>query len=309
MKYNKKRIVLLTNSEEDELQTIIKNNNKLCFEGLITLNEINKIKTLRPNEVIYPIEIRNEAIDEIFELKISGINIKSSRFFLQELDKKVDINSLSKDWLIKTEGFKILNSKINQKLKRFMDVVISITILLISAPLMLLIYFLVKLDDPKAFFKNPAFFKQERIGLSGVDFQIIKFRSMKIHDSSKYSKYADKNDNRITKIGKFLRKTRLDELPQIFNILKGEMSFVGPRPEWNELGRSYEKEINMYNLRYLIKPGLTGWAQVMYPYGSSLEDAKKKLEYDIYYIKYQNIILDIIILFKTVKVVLFRKGR
>ncbi|MGL5056121.1 MAG: sugar transferase, partial [Fusobacteriaceae bacterium] len=193
-------------------------------------------------------------------------------------------------------------------IKRFLDILMSLVILLVSLPFVIFTYFLVKLDNPKKFFSNPAFFKQKRIGAGGKEFQIIKFRSMRLHNPEEHSKYAGKKDNRITNIGKFIRKTRLDELPQIINVLKGEMSFVGPRPEWNELGRDYEKKINMYKVRYAVKPGLTGWAQVMYPYGANLEDAKKKLEYDIYYIKHQNVILDIIILFKTVKVVLFGKG-
>ncbi len=123
-----------------------------------------------------------------------------------------------------------------------------------------------------------------------------------------HSKYAKKNDNRITWVGRFIRKTRLDELPQLINVLKGNMSFIGPRPEWDLLGRDYEKKINLYKLRYAVKPGLTGWAQVMYPYGENIEDAKRKLEYDIYYIKHQSFVLDIIILFKTIRVVIFGKG-
>ncbi|MGL5623436.1 sugar transferase, partial [Cetobacterium sp.] len=218
------------------------------------------------------------------------------------------VDSLSKDWVIKAKGFEVLSSGVEQRIKRLLDIAMSVVIVLIGAPFMVFTYFLVKLDNPKNFLNNPAFFKQKRIGSGGKEFEIVKFRSMRIHDPNAHSKYASEKDNRITPVGKFIRKTRLDELPQIFNVLKGDMSFVGPRPEWNELGRDYEKKINMYKVRYAVKPGLTGWAQVMYPYGASLEDAKKKLEYDIYYIKHQNVILDIMILFKTVKVVLFGKG-
>lgn len=150
--------------------------------------------------------------------------------------------------------------------------------LIIAMPFIILTFILVKLDvgikSPMKVIKNPAFFKQKRIGMKGNEFEIIKFRSMKIHDPAKFSKYASENDNRITSVGKFIRKTRLDELPQLINVLRGEMSFVGPRPEWNVLGREYEKKIKNYKLRYAVQPGLTGWAQVMYSYGASLEDAE-----------------------------------
>ncbi|MGL5964207.1 MAG: sugar transferase, partial [Fusobacteriaceae bacterium] len=258
--------------------------------------------------VIYPIEMASKVVNEIFNLKMSGVKVKDSMVFLQEVEGKIDVDSLSKGWVNSAKGFEVLSSGVEQRIKRFLDILMSFIILMVGTPFMIFTYFLVKFDNPKNFFENPAFFKQKRIGAGGKEFEIMKFRSMRLHNPEEHSKYAGKGDNRITKVGKFIRKTRLDELPQIFNVLKGDMSFVGPRPEWNELGRDYEKKINMYKVRYAVKPGLTGWAQVMYPYGANLDDAKKKLEYDIYYIKHQNVILDIIILFKTVKVVLFGKG-
>lgn len=218
------------------------------------------------------------------------------------------MDKLSKKWVVESQGFDVLSSSLENRIKRSIDILLALFVLILGFPFMMITYILVKLDNPKNFFSNPAFFKQKRIGISGEEFEIVKFRSMRLHDPTQHSKYASENDNRITLVGKFIRKTRLDELPQIWNVLKGDMSFVGPRPEWNELGREYEKKINMYKIRYAVKPGLTGWAQVMYPYGASLDDAKQKLEYDIYYIKYQNFVLDIIILFKTIKVVLFGKG-
>ena len=140
-------------------------------------------------------------------------------------------------------------------------------------------------------------------------FKVYKFRSMKLHDPKKYSKYTLDCDTRVTKFGKFIRKTRIDELPQLWNILKGTMSFIGPRPEWDILAKDYAEQINYYNLRHLIKPGITGWAQVMFPYGESLDDAKRKLEYDLYYLKHQDLILDVLIVAKTAKAVLFGKGK
>ncbi|MDX8337148.1 sugar transferase [Candidatus Cetobacterium colombiensis] len=302
------RVVLLTDKKEEVLERVIERNEKLCFEGCVNLGEINRIKEINPSEVIYPIEMTDRVVDDIFDLKMSGVKVKDSMAFLQEVEGKIDVDSLSKDWVIKAKGFEVLSSGVEQRIKRFLDIAMSVVIVLVGAPFMVFTYFLVKLDNPKNFLNNPAFFKQKRIGSGGKEFEIVKFRSMRLHDPKEHSKYASKKDDRITRVGKFIRKTRLDELPQILNVLKGDMSFVGPRPEWNELGREYEKEINMYKVRYAVKPGLTGWAQVMYPYGASLDDAKKKLEYDIYYIKHQNVILDIMILFKTVKVVLFGKG-
>lgn len=302
------KVVILTDKKEDELEDIIRKNENLYLVGYISLENINQINELNPREVIYPIEMENKIVDEVFELKMSGIKVKDSMTFLQEFEGKVSVDTLSKEWVIKTKGFEVLSSGVEQRIKRFLDIIMSIGVLIFGVPLMVFTYILVKLDNPKNFLKNPALFKQKRIGSGGKEFEIIKFRSMMIHNPNEHSKYASEKDNRITSIGKIIRKTRLDELPQIFNVLKGEMSFVGPRPEWNELGRDYEEKINMYKVRYVVKPGLTGWAQVMYPYGASLEDAKKKLEYDIYYIKHQNLILDIMILFKTVKIVLFGKG-
>ena len=157
--------------------------------------------------------------------------------------------------------------------------------------------------------KGPVIFKQTRIGENMKPFKVYKFRSMRMHDPKKYSKYTLDNDTRVTKFGKFMRKTRIDELPQLWNILKGTMSFIGPRPEWDILAKDYAEKISHYNLRHLIKPGITGWAQVMFPYGESLEDAKRKLEYDLYYLKHQDLILDVLIIMKTVKAVLFGKGK
>lgn len=302
------RVVLLTDGIDDKLEKIIISSEKLSYEGSVNLDEVGKIKEINPSEVIYPMEMANQAINEIYDLKMSGVKVKDSMVFLQEVEGKIDVDSLSKDWVIKARGFEVLSSSFERRIKRFLDIAMSLVIFLVGAPFMIFTYFLVKFDNPKDFFNNPAFFRQKRIGVGGKDFEIVKFRSMRLHNPNEHSKYASKKDDRITLIGKFIRKTRLDELPQIFNVLKGDMSFVGPRPEWNELGRDYEKKINMYKVRYAVKPGLTGWAQVMYPYGASLEDAKKKLEYDIYYIKHQNVILDIMILFKTVKIVLFGKG-
>ncbi|HBA35987.1 MAG TPA: sugar transferase, partial [Gammaproteobacteria bacterium] len=159
-------------------------------------------------------------------------------------------------------------------------------------------------------FKSPKFYKQVRVGLNGEPFEVIKFRSMRVDaESDGKARWATKNDNRITRVGDFIRKTRLDELPQIFNVLKGEMSFIGPRPERPEFVERLREFIPLYDDRHRVKPGITGWAQLKYPYGASDQDAIQKQKYDLYYTKNWSLLLDVLILMQTVEVVLFGKGR
>lgn len=240
--------------------------------------------------------------DLVVKLKFSGISVSDYLGFLEREEGKVDIDKIDSLWVLMTDGFTSFNSGLQRRIKRAFDFIASLILLVVSFPFMIFTYILVKRDG------GPAFFKQKRIGMNGKEFEIIKFRSMKVHDPNKFSKYASENDDRITKVGHFIRKTRLDELPQLINVFRGDMSFVGPRPEWNELGHDYEKKIKNYHLRYAVRPGITGWAQTMYFYSSTIEEVKEKLEYDLYYIKYQDLFLDIVILFKTVKIVIFGKG-
>lgn len=317
-KHNIRVLILGDETEGRRVKKGVIDNLEYSYVGFVSdknSNAIGKIAQLQDiikqygiTKVIYIKDLEDQLLNEIFRLKLDGTKVIDSDIFLQNVEGKVDVDKISKKWFLESKGFDVLTSTLDKRVKRFMDISMALAVFLIGLPFMILTYFLVKLDNPKQFFSNPAFFKQNRIGMGGNVFQIVKFRSMRLHDPNEHSKYASEKDDRITPVGKFIRKTRLDELPQIWNVLNGDMSFVGPRPEWDELGRGYEKKINMYKLRYAVKPGLTGWAQVMYPYGASVDDAKKKLEYDIYYIKYQNIAMDIIILFKTVKVVLFGKG-
>ena len=240
--------------------------------------------------------------DTIVKLKLSGIAVSDYLGFLEKEEGKVDVDKIDSLWVLMTDGFTSFNNGLQKRIKRAFDIVTSTILLIVSFPFMIFTFILVKKDG------GPAFFKQKRIGMNGKEFEIIKFRSMKVHDPSKFSKYASEDDDRITKVGHFIRKTRLDELPQLINVFRGDMSFVGPRPEWNELGHDYEKKIKNYHLRYAVRPGITGWAQTMYFYSSTIEEVKEKLEYDLYYIKYQDLFLDIVILFKTVKIVIFGKG-
>ena len=217
------------------------------------------------------------------------------------------------------EKFNTLLKKrtIEDFIRRVFDIVMSIILLILSSPICIITMILIKADkgfvkclkSPIEFLKNPSFFIQKRIGKDKKIIKIIKFRSMIIHDSDDYSKYPLEKDERITWIVNIIRKTRIDEIPQIINILKGEMSFIGPRPEWDILGYEYEKTIPNYDWHYAILPGITGWAQIQYIYGSGVEDAKIKLSYELYYLKHQSIWLDFLIILKTTKVIFLRKGK
>ena len=325
-------IVIIDSGEHytDTVINILTNHEKYRYLGYLCeeknakegyLGKIEEVKEMVKKRNIDTIiftsrkQIKNYA-NEIMDLKLQGITVIDYIGFIEEYQGKIDIEKIDSLWVVMSDGFIVLNNTLQRRIKRFFDVVMASIMFIFFFPFMVLTYVLVKIDigikylfiDPIKIIKNPAFFKQKRIGLRGEEFEMVKFRSMKVHDPSKFSKYASKNDDRITTIGKFIRKTRLDEFPQLINVLKGEMSFVGPRPEWNELGRDYEKRIKNYKLRYAVQPGLTGWAQVMYSYGASVKDAEIKLEYDLYYIKHQDFMLDMIIFFKTIKTVLLGKG-
>lgn len=321
-KEHKKVLILGDDDPKEKIENALSDEEKYSYVGFISENnpkalgnidDVEKIiEKYSVQEIIYT--SRKEAkkySEKIVELKLSGIEVIDYISFLEQIEGKIDINKIDDLWVVTSDGFKVLNNSFQKRIKRLFDILMAILIFIPAFPFMIVTYILVKFDcgfNISKAIKNPAFFKQKRIGVRGKEFEIIKFRSMKIHDPNKFSKYASEHDNRITKFGKFMRKMRLDELPQLINVLRGDMSFVGPRPEWNELGREYEKKIKNYKLRYGVVPGLTGWAQVMYPYGASVEDAEKKLEYDLYYIKHQDFVLDMVVFFKTIKIVLFGKG-
>jgi exopolysaccharide biosynthesis polyprenyl glycosylphosphotransferase len=188
--------------------------------------------------------------------------------------------------------------------KRAMDITFSLTLLIATLPLLIILSILIKLDS-----RGPVFYRQARVGLRGQVFSIYKFRSMVVDAESKSgAKWAQAGDPRVTRIGRFIRRTRIDEIPQVLNVLKGEMSFVGPRPERPEFVKELAKEIRFYNERHRTKPGLTGWAQINYPYGASVKDANEKLKYDLYYLKNRSILLDIFIMLQTLRIVVFGEG-
>ncbi|WP_447018547.1 sugar transferase [Shewanella algae] len=224
--------------------------------------------------------------------------------YLDERLGYTEVSLLHSGYFLHQKAFSILSTKRTQLAKRAVDLVAAFLLCTIAIPVGLITALAIKLESP-----GPVFYKQRRTGQYNDEFEVIKFRSMR-NDAEKYgAKWAKQNDNRVTKVGNFIRKTRIDELPQIINILKGEMSIVGPRPEREVFIAELEQKIPYYRFRHAVKPGVTGLAQVSYPYGASIEDAIWKHKYDIYYIKHHSSLLDIKILFKTVKVVLFGMGR
>ena len=322
--YMKKKNVLIfgSNHIENSIQEDIIRSLDYNYVGYISNNKSRATEYLigsyeQMEEIIYQKKIDilvivkdikspdfKKYLKRIFDLKINGLKIMTYEEFNEDIQKKIDINQINEEWLLESNGFDILNNEMQKNIKRGMDLILALILMVILSPLALITAIIIKFES-----KGPVIFKQTRIGENMKPFRVYKFRSMRLHDPNKHSKYTLNNDTRVTKFGKFMRKTRIDELPQLWNILKGTMSFIGPRPEWDILAKDYAKQINYYNLRHLIKPGITGWAQVMFPYGESLDDAKKKLEYDLYYLKHQDLILDVLIVAKTAKAVLFGKGK
>ena len=306
---NKKILIIGNSKENEELKNIIDEKDYYTLAGELTLKQYDDIEEIVQKKNISKIIITEDTDDVKFAVKIlnqklKGIQVFDYLSFYEKLEEKVPVKSINEKWILFGSGYDILYKSFNIRVKRIFDIVFALFIGIVTLPIMFISAIVVKLES-----KGPLLFKQQRIGLGNVPFTVYKFRSMKIHDEKEHSRYAQDNDDRITKFGNFMRKTRIDELPQLWNVLIGDMSFVGPRCEWDKLCKEYEKELPFYNIRHSVKPGLTGWAQVRYPYGMGVEDALHKLTYDIYYIKHQNLAFDIMILFKTVKIVVFGRGR
>lgn len=309
---NKNVVIFGSGEELEELIEKVKKYEGYSYLGFIDDSEkslgskrnvYNIAKENNSELIILLNEPEQDLVSNILRLKIKGIEILTFLEFVEMIEGKIDLRKLSERWVLRSDGFNILNNSYSQRIKRMWDIIGTFIIGILALPLIIVATIIVKITS-----KGPIIFSQDRIGIAGEKFKIYKFRSMYLHDENQHSKYAGENDSRITPFGKFMRKTRVDELPQLWNVLNGDMSFVGPRAEWDKLHEEYEKEIPLYYLRASIKPGLTGWAQVKYPYGANLEDTKRKLEYDIYYMKYQNFMMDLIIIMKTIKIVLFGKG-
>lgn len=249
-------------------------------------------------------EINLELGPLLMKTRFSGQVIQDLSNFYEVVWRKVPIYYLEHDWFVLSDGFGLLNNPVGLRVKRLGDVVLSLLLLILTWPFILVTALMVKIESP-----GDVIYKQIRTGKNGRLFTIFKFRSMRTDAEQAGAQWAQKNDSRTTRVGRFIRLTRLDELPQLWNVLRGDMSFIGPRPERPEFNQDLEKQIPFYNLRHMVRPGITGWAQVLYPYGASQEDAKEKLQYDLYYIKNYSIVLDVMIVLKTISVVVLGRGR
>jgi sugar transferase (PEP-CTERM system associated) len=243
-------------------------------------------------------------IRELMDMRLKGIYVYSIADFCEQFWQKIPPAYIQDDWFAFTAGFNILHNRIKAKLKQAIDLVVAAVMLVGTLPITIPVAIAIKLNSP-----GPIFYSQVRTGLNGQKFRVHKFRSMYLDAEAKGIQWAKKRDPRITTVGSFIRLTRIDELPQLWNVLKGDMSLVGPRPERPEFDLQLRQEIPYYDVRYLVKPGITGWAQVCYPYGASVEDAYQKVAYDLYYIKNYSLFLDLAIAIKTLRVVILGKGR
>src|SRR5262245_11836914 len=244
----------------------------------------------------------SEAARALLTLKLRGVKIESAVESFEKMSGRIWTDGLSCEWFIFADGFPPSRSYV--KVKRVLDVIMAVVLLILTAPLLLLVAAIIKLNSA-----GPVIFKQERVGYRGSTFILYKFRSM-VHDAETSTGpiWAKHEDDRATVIGSFLRKWRIDELPQMLNVLRGEMSFIGPRPERPYFVNMLRDSVPHYDLRHYVKPGISGWAQVMYQYGASIEDAHRKLQYDLYYSKNISFKLDVLIVLKTIKVMITGKG-
>lgn len=246
----------------------------------------------------------NDTVKQLMKIRFAGTQVYDLSDFYEHYWSKVPVFHLKDGWFVFSSGFDLLQNLFGLRAKRIFDILVSVSLLVLFSPLLLLIATTVRLDSP-----GPAIYRQNRMGQHGKVFTIYKFRSMHTNAEAHGAQWAGQNDARVTRVGRILRVTRLDELPQLLNVVRGDMSFIGPRPERPEFANMLESSIPYYEHRHLVRPGITGWAQVMYPYGASVEDAREKLQYDLYYIKRYSLLLDMAIVFKTVRVVLLGKGR
>ncbi|MGH6785847.1 MAG: TIGR03013 family XrtA/PEP-CTERM system glycosyltransferase [Novosphingobium sp.] len=267
-------------------------------------NLTRHVERLGVSEVVLALEERRNALPlaDLLRIKTTGVHVNDFSSFIERETGRVDLDSVNPSWLIFNDGFSY-GRALSSAAKRAFDIVVSALLLAFAAPLIALFALLVKFDS-----KGPAFFRQVRVGLYGESFTVLKLRSMRTDAEAGGAQFAQKDDPRVTRLGRFIRKVRIDELPQAWSVLKGEMSFVGPRPERPEFVSQLEQELPFYAERHMVKPGITGWAQINYPYGASTEDSRHKLEYDLYYAKNYTPFLDLLILLQTLRVVLWPEG-
>lgn len=262
------------------------------------------VERLRVDDLVVVLEERRGGlpVDDLLRCRLRGVVVEEGESIYERVTGKIAVESMRPSYLIFNQGF--VQTPLAAFGKRLTDIALALLIFALTWPLMILTALAVRLDSP-----GPVLFRQERLGRHGRPFTLCKFRSMRA-DAEKQSGpvWAQQNDPRITRVGRFLRKTRLDELPQLLNVLSGEMSLVGPRPEREHFVRDLAEQIPYFEQRHLVKPGLTGWAQINYPYGNTVEDARQKLMYDLFYVKNQSTLFDLSILFNTIKTVVLRRG-
>ena len=280
---------------------------KVVEEAIVrsAIHDLNRfVENLGVSEVVLALEERRNSLPlkDLLRIKTAGVHVNDFSSFMERETGRVDLGTLNPSWLIFSDGFSS-GRAVSSAAKRVFDVAASGILLLFTFPIIVLFALLVKLDS-----KGPAFFRQTRVGLYGESFELIKLRSMRTDAEKDGAKWAQTDDPRVTRVGRFIRKVRIDELPQAWNVLKGEMSFVGPRPERPQFVEGLEEQLPFYAERHMVKPGITGWAQINYPYGASIEDSRHKLEYDLYYAKNYTPFLDFLILLQTLRVVLWHEG-
>jgi len=263
------------------------------------------VARLQVSEIVLAVRDRRGGgmpVQDLLQCKLRGVRVMELSSFFERENGHLQLDSMNASWMILAEGFH--QGIVRDTVKRLFDLVVSAAMLAVSLPIMALTALLIKLESP-----GPVLYRQERVGQGCRSFTILKFRSMCV-DAEKDGKprWAGQNDSRVTLTGRFIRRTRIDELPQIFNVFFGDMSFVGPRPERPYFVQDLTQKIPYYGVRHTVKPGITGWAQVRYPYGATDEDAMHKLQYDLYYVKNHSLFLDLMILFQTAQVVVWGKG-
>jgi sugar transferase (PEP-CTERM system associated) len=267
---------------------------------------VEYVATHDVDEIVIAIDDRRKGfpIDELLDCKMNGINIIDVLGFFERETGKVRLDQVHPAWFIFSDGF--AQGALRLYIKRGFDIAVSTILLLATMPFILLTMLAIIIESG---FGSKLFYRQVRVGKNGKPYHVFKFRSMR-EDAEKggVAQWATRNDSRVTRVGKIIRKTRVDEIPQIYNVLRGDMSFVGPRPERPQFVVMLSENIPYYAERHRVKPGITGWAQLLYPYGSSEKDAYEKLQYDLYYIKNNSLLLDLLIIIQTVEVVLFGKG-
>jgi sugar transferase (PEP-CTERM system associated) len=274
---------------------------KIRREEPVTLSIV--AQALRADEIVVAVnDKRGLPIDELLECKLKGIDVVDALTFWEREAGLIDFANAGAGWLTFSSGFVLDQPR--RAVKRMVDFAVSLAFLIAVLPITVLTAIAIKLESP-----GPIFYRQERVGLNGKTFRVWKFRSMRSDaEADGVPQWARSSDARVTRVGRLIRKVRIDEIPQIINVLAGDMSFIGPRPERPFFVEQLKQHIPYYDLRHRVRPGITGWAQVNYPYGASIEDAKRKFAYDLYYVKKNDVLLDFAILIQTVRVILFAQG-